>query len=465
MNEGEARTKILGMNARNLLYIKPSNTKKATQLADDKLGHMKLLSKNGYPVPKIYQEFYTPEDVEVFDWETLPNSFVIKPAHGFGGEGIIVVFGKRKKGWIRTDGNLVDVDRMRIQCLDILDGSYSMHNLPDVAFIEQKVVTHKAFRKYTYKGTPDVRIICYNLVPVMAMLRVPTAESDGRANIHAGALAIGIEISSGITTHAIYRNHIIHRLPSNPKLKLHGLKVPYWDDILKMSSEIQKLTGLGYMGIDFALDQKDGPMILELNARPGLSIQNANLAPLRERLERVAGLKVNIAEKGVRVGKELFGGEIEREIEEPTGRPVLGIKEMVEIKGAKGVKKEIKAKIDTGAYSSSIDEELAETLGYGGVIKIFKELESPQGLSRKKAIKLKDSLTKKLAKYKKISKVVSVRSAHGQTLRIRIPVTLYIRGKKLKSDMTVSSRDDLRYQMIIGRRDLRSFLVDPSKKD
>lgn len=455
--------KILGMNARNLLYIRPNNLKPVVRLADDKLNHKKLLAENDYPVPKIYQEFRASEDVGQFDWSSLPNSFVIKPAFGFGGEGIMVIFGKRKEGWIRTDGSMVDIDQMRIHTFDILDGSYSMHSLPDTAFIEQKVITHKVFKKYTYKGTPDIRIIVFNQVPVMAMLRLPTEESDGRANLHAGALGVGIEMASGITTHAIYRNRIINLLPANSKVKLHGLKIPHWDEMLKMSSEIQELTKIGYIGIDFVLDKNEGPMILEINARPGLSIQNANLAPLKERLERVADLKIKSADKAVRVAKELFGGEIEREFEEATGRPVIGFIEPVKLKGAKGAEKELLAKIDTGADSSSIDEELAIELGYKEALEKFAEEDLPADLSKEKALE-REELTKKLTKHKYISDVVSVSSSFGQHLRIKVPVGIELRGKKINSDMTVTNRSDLRHPVIIGRKDLREFIVDPSKR-
>jgi len=44
------------------------------------------------------------------------------------------------------------------------------------------------------------------------------------------------------------------------------------------------MTGLGYLGVDIVLDKAYGPMLLELNARPGLAIQVANQAGLRQRL-------------------------------------------------------------------------------------------------------------------------------------------------------------------------------------
>jgi alpha-L-glutamate ligase-like protein len=455
--------KILGMNARNLIYIRPNNLKPAVRLADDKLGHKKLLSKNGFPVPNVYGEFERPDQVQEFDWENLPNSFVIKPAMGFGGDGIVVVHAKTDEGWVRTDGSIIDIDQMKIHSLDILEGSYSMHSTPDTAFIEQKVITHPVFRKYTYKGTPDIRIIVFNEVPVMAMLRVPTEESDGRANLHAGALGIGVEIASGITTHAIYHGREVSRLPANQKVKLHGIKIPYWDDMLKMSSEIQKLTNIGYLGLDFVLDKEEGPMILEINARPGLSIQNANLAPLRDRLRRVKGLKIKNSTKAVRVAKELFGGEIEREVEEATGRPIVGFVEKVKIKGKKNNKVEVKAKVDTGAGFSSIERELARELGYGGVIKWFDSYELDEVMPKEIAKKFYLKLREDSRKIKKVADVALVHSSHGSSVRPVVKPKLTISGKTFYAKANISKREHMTYPVIIGRRDLKGFIVDPEK--
>ena len=45
------------------------------------------------------------------------------------------------------------------------------------------------------------------------------------------------------------------------------------------------------------LDEKDGPLLLEINVRPGPEIQNVNIAPLRVRLDKVEGVDINSVEK------------------------------------------------------------------------------------------------------------------------------------------------------------------------
>ena len=56
---------------------------------------------------------------------------------------------------------------------------------------------------------------------------------------------------------------------------------------LEIASKAYEMTGLGYLGADIVLDKERGPMMLELNARPGLAIQIANLVGLSRRLKEI----------------------------------------------------------------------------------------------------------------------------------------------------------------------------------
>ena len=47
------------------------------------------------------------------------------------------------------------------------------------------------------------------------------------------------------------------------------------------------MTGLGYLRVDMVIDNDRGPLILEMNARPGLSIQIANCTGLSNRVRRI----------------------------------------------------------------------------------------------------------------------------------------------------------------------------------
>ena len=209
---------ILGLNARSQVYLTPLNTPKARRIADSKLIMFTTLKKAKISTPQVFKKFKNPRDVFDFKWETLPDAFALKPSRGFGGEGIIVVKkrGVDEKGhkldtvWITTQRKKITAEDLKLHVLDILEGAYSMKNIPDVAFVQEYVGRHKTFRKYARtRGTPDIRVIVFNKIPVMAMLRLPTKESGGHANLHQGAIGVGIDVATGITTKAIWHGREI----------------------------------------------------------------------------------------------------------------------------------------------------------------------------------------------------------------------------------------------------------------
>ncbi len=455
--------KLLGMNARNLTYIRPQNRKQAMRIADHKLLGKRILSKNNLPVPKLIGKIRSIGELENFDWNTLPNSFALKPNRGFGGEGILVVYGKKKNrpdAWVKADGSIVTIDDIKTHIRNILDGSFSLSNTQDSAFFEERLKLLKLFKPYAFKGIPDIRVIVFNKVPVMAMLRLPTRASDGKANLQQGAIGLGIDMATGTTTTAIQgKGHIIEYAPGT-RLPLSGIKIPYWKKILTMSVQAQEISGLGFLGADIAIDRDLGPVILELNARPGLSIQLANLSGLKERLDRVKGLKIKTIEKGVRVGMDLFGGEIEEELEEISGRRVIGCIETVRLIGKDGKEIEVKAKIDTGADSSSIDFELAKQLGFEKTVEEYQQIAKDWSEISHLG---KEARWEMFENIPDVVGTVPITSSHGTTYRVKIPIDIIMDTLQFSSHPTIIDRSKLEYQVIIGRKNLRKFLVDVTK--
>ncbi len=457
------RRKLLGMNARNLDYIRPYNHRKAKRIADDKILSKRLLKKAGLPVPRLIAKIKTIEELERFDWSSLPSSFALKPNRGFGGEGIVVVYG-RKKGrtdaWVKANGGLVTVDDLESHIRNIIDGSFSLSNTPDIAFFEERLTLLKLFKPYSFKGIPDIRVIVFNKVPVMAMLRLPTKDSGGKANLQQGAIGVGIDLATGTTTTAVLgKGKHIEYVPGT-RLLLSGIRIPYWKDILKFSVQAQEVSGLGFLGADVSIDKERGPVFLELNARPGLSIQIANLAGLKERLERVKGIKIKTVERGVRVGMDLFGGEIEEEVEEISGRKVIGVIEKVKLIGKNGKEVEVEAKIDTGAGFSAIDSELARELGFEKTIDEYLKLDVDYE-------KIKDlSRAEREALFKNIPDMADttiVHSSHGTTYRPMIKINFVLDGLEIPAKVSIIDRSHLEYPIIIGKRNLGKFLIDVQK--
>lgn len=451
------------MNSRNLEYVRPFNRKRARRLADEKLYSKRVLKKHGLSVPALLGRIRNHEELENFDWTSLPGGFALKPNRGFGGEGIVVVFARKKNrpdAWVKADGSMITIEDLKTHIRNILDGSFSLSNTPDVAFFEERLKLLKFFKPYSFKGIPDIRVIVFNRVPVMAMLRLPTRASNGKANLQQGAIGVGIDLATGTTTSAIYgKGHAIEYIPDT-QMVLSGLKIPHWKDVLTLAARAQEISDLGFLGADIAIDRDHGPTIIELNARPGLSIQLANMAGLKERLQRVAGIKIKTLERGIRLGMNLFGGEIEEEIEEITGKKVISRTEKVIFMGINGKEIEVEAKIDTGAYSSSIDIEFAKELGFGDSLAEFERRVAGRNVLEEMTKTEREQLVRKIPF---IVTSVPVKSSHGTSYRPMVNLQFILADKLISTRVSVIDRSELEYPALIGRRNLINFLVDIAK--
>lgn len=406
---------ILGINARHLLFIKKYNKDNAVIFADNKLKTKRYLEARGIPVPKLIATIRNFNELDNFYLPTLTSQIVIKPNSSSGGDGIIVLGEKTSLGWRKSSGDEITLQQVKRHIHDILSGAYSKSGQGDICLIEKRIITHEKLATISYKGLPDVRIIVFNMVPVMAMLRLPTITSDGKANMHQGGIGAGIDLAKGEITYLSQYNKIIDEIPGIGEVR--GYKIPFWDKILQMAVKTQMMTDVGYLGVDIALD-KNGPLLLEMNARAGLSIQLANMAPLRKRLNMVEKLKVKTIEKGIRIAKDLFGRQIDREIEQVSGKTVIGTKEFVTLHFKEGPR-ELLAKINPSTQENYIDTQL------------FKEIavKKPKLLVGEESIRLKYKLT----------------------------------DEKTSSIFKPFDLSEKKYQMILGRRELKNLLIDPYK--
>ncbi|MBU1200592.1 hypothetical protein KJ953_03635 [Patescibacteria group bacterium] len=423
---------ILGINTRSSEYLR-LNKKRARLRADDKLVTKKILKRARVPHPKLLGKLKNQLEIERFDWLKLKGGFVIKPVQGLEGGGIILIKRPARLAgeWILIGGKKVTTEDLKLHAMDVVEGRFSRNNIPDTAMIEERVEIHRKFKKISSGGAPDVRVIVYNKVPIMAMLRLPTEESEGKANLHQGAIGLGIDIATGITTYGVYRGKELKFFPGTQK-KVNGITVPEWNKVLRMAVETQIASELGYVAVDMLIDPEKGPLVLELNDQPGLSIQIANRSGLKRRLNRVEGLSVEDAKKGVRVAKALFASSFVRRVGKlPGDKTRVGIFEMAEIKIGKRKRYLVEAKIDTGAYGSSIDRSLAKELGL---------LEKENVLWKKR--------------YK---------SSLGVQKRMVVKLVFWLKGRKVVTRASITNRKDLRKKLLIGRRDLRDFVVNPGR--
>ncbi len=278
---------ILGLNARNREYIMRHNPRRRYPLVDDKLTTKRLAIEAGIAVPQLYATFETEHDLQKLGERLAPYSeFVIKPAHGSGGSGVLVIDGRRKDLVVKPDGRGLSLEEVEFHVSNILSGIYSLGGVRDDAMVEYRVRVDPIFDPVSYQGVPDIRLLVYRGVPTMAMVRLPTRQSDGKANLHQGAVGVGIEIATGLTVHGVWQNRSVAEHPDFG-VSLSHIEIPNWPRLLELGARCYELTGLGYLGVDIVIDRTHGPLLLELNARPGLAIQIANRRGLRGRLEAI----------------------------------------------------------------------------------------------------------------------------------------------------------------------------------
>ncbi|MET0154911.1 MAG: alpha-L-glutamate ligase-like protein [Rickettsiales bacterium] len=275
-NLGLSKYGIVGINRRNVDLILEHNRRKYYPFADSKFKTKQIAQSVGVNVPELFLMLNYPFEIADFH-KALEGkgAFVIKPDHGSGGGGIIVIREKARNGFRKASGVVVEFAELRYHMQNILSGMYSLGGRPDSILIEEAVAFDPLFDEIAYQGVPDVRLIVLNGRPLMGMLRLPTKASDGKANLHTGGLGVGVNMDTGVTTYAIQRNRYVTHHPETG-YPLRGRAIPFWRDMLDISVKMQQASGLGYVGVDIVIDKRKGPMVLEINARPGIAIQAAN---------------------------------------------------------------------------------------------------------------------------------------------------------------------------------------------
>ncbi len=300
----------LGMNLRNLKYIDTDN-KKAIDFTNSKLKTKFFLSARQIRVPRLHRIIKSHKDLQRLDFASLPGNTVLKPNKGSQGRGIIP-FKKRQGTIFTTVSNRVYDDQfISKHILDILDGKYSMGFLPDLAFFEEKIESHKDLKDLAPIGLPDIRIIIYKGFPVLSMLRLPTEESKGKANLNSGAIAMGLDLISGKVISSYQNGKLI-------KSKyINSFQVPYYKESLEMGVKIADITKLNFFGCDIAVS-KNGPVLIELNSRPGLKIQFVNNIGLKKRLEKIDDLKYKGQKQAISLAHHLFSSSsLEKNTQNP----------------------------------------------------------------------------------------------------------------------------------------------------
>ena len=285
------RLGMLNMNRRNVDYIARYNERSSYPLVDNKLKTKLVVAEYDVKTPKLLQVVRQQHEISHFrEMAEDLSGFAIKPAKGSGGKGITVITGRDGEEYVKASGARVNAPFLERHLTNILAGLYSLAGTPDVAIVESLVESVPSLARYSFQGVPDIRIIVFQGYPVMAMLRLATTASDGKANLHQGAVGVGLDVGTGRGLNAVQFNRPITLHPDTG-LALENIAIDAWPEMLEMAARCYEATGLGYMGVDLVVDHREGPLLLELNARPGLAIQMANGRGLLPRLRTIERLK------------------------------------------------------------------------------------------------------------------------------------------------------------------------------
>jgi alpha-L-glutamate ligase-like protein len=417
---------ILGINARNQLYTS-LNSKESKRFGFSKLRTKKFVAKHGIGVATLYGNIRRAEELKEFDWDIVKGGFAIKPGNGSAGKGIVVIKRRDKKTGVYIDINekYYSVRDLELHIRDILQGAYSTWGSENSAIIEERIPVHPDLEPYVEVGTPDVRVIVFNNIPVMAECRIPTHSSQGKANLHQGAIGLGIDFGTGQTTYGISGLSTPVSVFPHTQTSVKGINIPLWTELLKTAVRTANATGFMYCGVDLFMHPEKGPMVAEINGFPGLGIQIANHAGLRKRLERVEEIQARNVSHAVRIAQALFAENYIGSGSDAAELTIIQPKNDVLIYDDHEHGHEYVGLVNTGRFRSAISRQTAKKLG----------LLDGKGLLWNQEIEGEGKVPVIEVKFK---------------LRDRVVNTTMLVSKKL---------DGKSHGIEIGRRDLRGFLV------
>ena len=278
---------LMGLNARNVELVYALNPRRYFPLADDKLLCKTTLEAHGVSVPAtlaVCDGLYSIP--QAIDAVAHRGHFVLKPANGSGGEGVVLLGDRQADGWRGPGGKTWAREDISHHLANVVFGTFSK-DVSDQALIEERVEVDPEVLAWCAGGVPDVRVLTHEGRPFLAMLRVPTATSGGRANLHQGAVGVAVELETGLTTRAQRDGKdLIHHPDTGAALV--GRTVPRWEQVLQTATAAAAAVPLRYLGVDLLMDANQGPLVVEINARPGLEIQNVHGIGLKKALERIA---------------------------------------------------------------------------------------------------------------------------------------------------------------------------------
>ncbi|MEM9309893.1 MAG: sugar-transfer associated ATP-grasp domain-containing protein [Pseudomonadota bacterium] len=281
---GNPIDEILGINMRNALIAK-YNPRSAIERARDKVAAKVALEDAGIACTGTVAVIDDYQSLLAFEpMRDMPDAWAIKPARGSQGDGILLAVRRESDTWFKGSGAPITENDVMHHIQKVVDGGFSGDSASeDAALIEPLIIADPALADLVPEGLPDLRVICLHDEPLMAMVRLPTNESDGKANLHQRAIGAGVSLETGRITRALVKGKAITHHPDTG-FPLIDFEIPHWDRVLELAGRCGPAIGLGYSGSDIVLDVNEGPLIIEVNAHPGIEIQNINQLGLKAQM-------------------------------------------------------------------------------------------------------------------------------------------------------------------------------------
>ena len=264
------RREALGLNRRNQEFLLRLNPPRLVALVDHKVQTKEVLARHGLPVPDTFGRYVRQRELRSLGARSRAarRSSSLKPARGAGGEGVVVIAGRRDDRLVKASGAPLRLGDLVAHAADIIAGAFSLSQARDEALLEYRLAPEPVLAAYSPGGVPDVRVVLFRGVPVMAMLRLPTHASDGRANLHVGGVGVGIDLRQRPCRARHLSRSQRRRASRHAAAAVGDSRAALGRDPAARRAQLRRHPAR-LLGIDIVIDVHLGPVILELNARPG----------------------------------------------------------------------------------------------------------------------------------------------------------------------------------------------------
>lgn len=152
-------------------------------------------------------------------------------------------------------------------------------------------------------------------------------------------------------------------------------------------------------------------------------------------------------------------------------KPIIGLEEEVKIfipETKTFVRR--KAKIDTGARTTAIDVSVAKKIGLYSVYSRFHRHMPKLKITQKNFQNMREYIAHHVTPRlkKQIPGLYDIRvipATNGISVRPYVRLHLHLRGKHILTIASIVDRKILLYSVLVGKKDLAGFLIDPTKHD